>query len=92
VDLDNYGITVTNTPIGGDEIVGEATTAPNTQTAPAGETSADPEATKSGSANDQKDNSDKWLIIGIIAGMVAVVGLGALAIVLLLKRRKMNDQ
>ena len=79
-------------PIGGDEIVGEATTAPNTQTAPVGETSADPEATKSGSANDQKDDSDKWLIIGIIAGMVAVVGLGALAIVLLLKRRKMNDQ
>ena len=45
------------------------------------------------SQNEEKnDDSDRWLIIGIIAGMVAVVGLGALAIILLLKRRKMNEQ
>ncbi len=35
---------------------------------------------------------DIWLIVGIVAGMVAVLGFGAVAIALLMKRRKMNDR
>ena len=31
-------------------------------------------------------------MIGVIIGIVAVIGLGALAIVLVLKRRKMNEE
>lgn len=79
-------------PIGGDEIVGETTSAPDTQTTPIDGNTSDPETTKSGDADDKKDDSDKWLIIGIIVGMVAVVGLGTLAIILILKRRKLNEK
>lgn len=43
-------------------------------------------------STEKEDNNDLWLIIGIAAGMVAVLGLGVIAIVLLMKRRKMNDR
>ncbi len=42
-------------------------------------------------STEKEADNDLWLIVGIVAAMVAVLGLGALAIVLLMKRRKMND-
>ncbi len=43
-------------------------------------------------AVEETGNSNTILIIGVIIGIVAVIGLGALAIVLVLKRRKMNEE
>ncbi len=78
-------------PINGDDIFAETTSEPGTQNDPVEGPESDTK--NAASQNEEKnDDSDRWLIIGIIAGMVAVVGLGALAIILLLKRRKMNEQ
>lgn len=79
----------------GDNVTTEATSEP---TAPVVPETAKPveepaaEQTPEKTAEEKTDMFDIWLIVGIVAGMVAVLGLGAVAIALLMKRRKMNDR
>ncbi len=82
-------------PIEGDTTPPEATseaTAPIEPAATSEPAQPSDETVPDKQTETEEKKNDIWLIIGLIAGMVAVVGLGALAIVLLLKRRKMNEQ
>lgn len=80
--------TVAETPETTDAVVIPVAEEPETSSAPAA-TDGSPKETKSDGSGVQQPNM--LLVIGVIIGIVAVIGLGVLAIILVLKRRKLND-
>ncbi len=90
----------------GDDPVAEATVAPNgdsqgndnsgayTVTGEPGDDiqSTDPSGNQQGvTSKDPEQKSNTLIVVGVIIGIFAVLGLGALAIILILKRRQMED-
>ena len=90
----------------GDDPVAEATAAPNgdsqgndnsgayTVTGEPGDDiqSTDPSGNQQGvTSKDPEQKSNTLIVVGVIIGIFAVLGLGALAIILILKRRQMED-
>ncbi len=65
-------------------VIGEESGEAGTQTTP-----PDPEKNTVDEAPAQRTNM--LIVIGVIVGIVAVIGLGAIAIILVLKRRRMED-
>ena len=51
----------------------------------------DPNDSLKPNTNNQKGETNTLIVVGVIIGIVAVLGLGALAIVLILKRRKIEE-